>query len=261
MACKAAFSSTADDNNFNNDFVPLEQVNDTISKIEAWKAANPDVYLFMPSWADDNYFMQLYTPKRITADALETTMTNGEAVLNKEAENGHSVTSICSEFVELDLKTKDVPSNIVDNAASQVVLVQKLTQVEASLRAETNASNAFHAAPIKPNKSRELKQKTKASQIRLDNTRELAALAIEKECHFIPRKLFLSSVDTFKLAPETRLSTTIRPEETKHAKPKGFLYKLPCIMITGISPMEESRVVRPRRSLRDRVLRLLGLKR
>ena len=255
MACKAAFNSTADDNNFHNDFVPLEQMNDTISKIEAWKAANADVYLFMPSWADDNYFMQLYTPKRITTTALEITMANGETVLNKEAENGHSVTSICSEFVELDMKTKDVSPNIVDNAASQAVIVQKVNQVEASLRAETNASIAFHAAPMKPDKSQELKHKTKAVQ----NTGELAALEIEKDCHFIPRKLFLSSVQTFKLAPETRLSTTIRPEKTKPVKPKRFLYKLPCI--TGISPMEESRVVRPRRSWRDRVLRFLGLKR
>ncbi|XP_048746630.2 uncharacterized protein LOC125659119 [Ostrea edulis] len=109
----------------------------------------------------------------------------------------------------------------------------------------------------KPVKLEELKQKTKLVKSGLDKPGELTALETGEVQKFIPRKLFLSSIETFKLAPDTQDSTKNKEEKTKPVKP------LPCSFLctTGLSPAKEPCVVRPWRIWRDRILSFLGFER
>jgi hypothetical protein len=67
------------------DFVPYDQVKDTLSRIELLKTANANVYSFLPSWADDEYFMHLYKPKTIKGKGFEIDMEAGKSDRKKEA--------------------------------------------------------------------------------------------------------------------------------------------------------------------------------
>ncbi|XP_056004514.1 uncharacterized protein LOC130050043 [Ostrea edulis] len=281
------FRSMPDDNDLKNDFVPYEQVKDTISKIEVLKAANANVSSFLPSWADDEYFMQLHKPKGIKKrNVFEASMETGEALLEKESEdkatiesgraklnteNGqitHSVPEISGE--ELDIKTEDVAVNIpsiIEKTRAivrQDIRVQKLDQDDESVMEETknvNTSdvNQENKCLQKPVKLQELKQKTKPVKSGLGKSEEHIALKTGKIQKFIPRKLFLSSIETFKLPPDTQHSTKGKGEETKPVKPKPLQNRFICT--TGLSPVDEPRVVRPHRTWRDRILRFFGFKR
>jgi hypothetical protein len=66
------------------DFVPYDQVKDTLSRTELLKSANANVYSFLPSWADDKYFMHLYKPKTIKGNGIETNMKAENSILKKE---------------------------------------------------------------------------------------------------------------------------------------------------------------------------------
>ncbi|XP_048747282.2 uncharacterized protein LOC125659597 [Ostrea edulis] len=283
------FCSMADDNDLKNDYVPYEQVKDTILKIEFLKAANANISSFLPSWADDEYFMQLHKPKKIKKrNMFEISMETGEAVLEKEpenkaiiesgraipnAENGpitHSVPGISGE--ELRYKNRgfwSIYHEHCDKACAivlQNITVQKLDQDDGSVMVEIKNVNTSDANQDMENeclqksvKSQELKQKTKPVKSGLDKPGELTALETEKIQKFIPRKLFLSSIETFKLAPDTQDSTKNKEEETKPVKPRP----LPCSFLctTGLTPAEEPRVARTRRTWRDRILGFFLFKR
>ncbi|XP_056007734.1 uncharacterized protein LOC130050908 [Ostrea edulis] len=281
------FRSMADDNDLKNDFVPYDQVKDTILKIEVLKTSNANVSSFLPSWADDEYFLQLHKPKKIKKRNLfETSMETGETVLEKvsedtttiesglNAENGqitYSLPDISSE--ELEIKIEDVAAyilSIVEKACTIVlhdIAAQNLDQDDGSIMEETKNANTSDANQEMENEClpkpvklpvQELKQKTKPVQSGQDKPGGLTALETGKIQKFIPRKLFLSSIETFKLAPESQDSTKNK-EKINPVKPRP----LPCSFqsTTGLSPAEEPRVVRPRRRWRDRILRFLGFKR
>jgi hypothetical protein len=66
------------------DFVPYDQVKDILSRTELLKTANANVYSFLPSRADEDYFMHLYKPKTIKENGFETNMNAGNSILKKE---------------------------------------------------------------------------------------------------------------------------------------------------------------------------------
>jgi hypothetical protein len=66
------------------DFVPYDQVKDILSRIKLLKTANANVYSFLPSLADEDYFMHLYKPKTIMGNGFQTNMNAGNSILKKE---------------------------------------------------------------------------------------------------------------------------------------------------------------------------------
>ena len=57
-------ATVADDNDPHREYVPHEEVQETISKIQALKEAHTDVPSFLPAWADDSYFQRLYEERK-----------------------------------------------------------------------------------------------------------------------------------------------------------------------------------------------------
>ena len=57
-------ATVADDNDPHREYVPQEEVQETISKIQALKEAHTDVPSFLPAWADDSYFQCLYEERK-----------------------------------------------------------------------------------------------------------------------------------------------------------------------------------------------------
>lgn len=93
-------------------------------------------------------------------------------------------------------------------------------------------------------------EKTKPIKSTLDKIGELSVLGSVKIHKFIPRKLFLSSVETFKLPLEAQNSTKSKQEETtKSAKARILQHRFLCT--TGLSPMDEPRSVTTRKTRRE----------
>ena len=62
----SVYSATVtDDNDPHRDYVPHEEVQETISKIQALKEAHTAVPSFLPAWADDTYFQRLYEERKV----------------------------------------------------------------------------------------------------------------------------------------------------------------------------------------------------
>ena len=57
-------ATVADDNDPHREYVPQEEVQETISKIQALKEAHTDVPSFLPAWADNSYFQRLYEERK-----------------------------------------------------------------------------------------------------------------------------------------------------------------------------------------------------
>jgi hypothetical protein len=65
-------------------YLNYDQVKNTLSRIELLKAANTNVCSCLPSWADDDYFRNLYIPKTMKGTDLETNMKTRNSIQKKE---------------------------------------------------------------------------------------------------------------------------------------------------------------------------------
>jgi hypothetical protein len=63
-----------------SEFVPYDKIANVIKRIEQLKAANENTCSFLPSWVNDNYFMQF--------NILETSTLSEMVVPNDDQGNG-----------------------------------------------------------------------------------------------------------------------------------------------------------------------------
>ena len=81
----SVYSDTVpDDNDAHRDYVPHEEVQETISKIQALKEAHTAVPSFLPAWTDDSYFQSLYEERKVDKHSSIETSTRGGRIMPQE---------------------------------------------------------------------------------------------------------------------------------------------------------------------------------
>ena len=110
----SVYSDTVpDDNDLHRDYVPHEDVQETISKIQALKEAHTSIPSFLPAWADDTYFQRLYDEKKVDKYRTDQNSTRGGHIMPQE---------------ERDYRPNHVESKILgkENARVQKIDKQKV---------------------------------------------------------------------------------------------------------------------------------------
>ena len=136
----SVYSDTVpDDNDPHRNYVPHEELQETISKIQALKEAHTAVPSFLPAWADDRYFQRLYEEKKVDKYRTDQNSTRGGHIVPQEARGYRP------DFVESKILGKE--NVIVQNIDKQKVKAFVYAIIEKACR-------NLHGAETFPTQSR-----------------------------------------------------------------------------------------------------------